>query len=347
MTSFALPILDTAVQRPTYALGPRHIQAVELLRLSITDRCNLRCIYCMPDEGVPFAARNDLLSTQDIVAVARAAHQLGIKHFKITGGEPTIRHDLIDIVHQIAALHPTDLSLTTNGLLLEQLAKPLRNAGLDRITVSLDTMDAKKFDTITGGRFGHGGLDQVMKGIKSAEHAGFVNIKLNVVIMGGVNDDEIESFAQLTLNKPWTVRFIEYMPLGDSVLVDDAPTYTVDNEVIAERITSSFGKLSPIRRHDEAGVGPAAVFSLPGAEGRIGFISAMSRPFCESCNRLRLTATGELRSCLFDGGEVSILPALRPSPDITLLQQMMEQCVALKPETHSERGNRAMSQMGG
>lgn len=347
MTTLALPILDSAVQRPTYALGPRHIRAVQLLRLSITDRCNLRCIYCMPDDGVAFAPRDDLLSADDIVAVATAARSLGIDHFKITGGEPTIRHDLIEIVQRLAALRARDLSLTTNGLMLDELAEPLRDAGLDRLTVSLDTLQHERFTRITGGRYGKDGLKQVIKGIAAAEHAGFSHIKINVVIMGGINDDEVADFAAMTMQKPWTVRFIEYMPLGESVLADDGPAHTVENETIAKRIAARHGELTPIQRENEAGVGPAAVFSLPGATGRIGFISAMSRPFCESCNRLRLTATGELRSCLFDGGEVSTLAALRPTADISQLQRMMKQCVSLKPDVHSNRGNRAMSQLGG
>ena len=165
--------------------------------------------------------------------------------------------------------------------------------------------------------------------------------------MGGLNDDEVVDFARLTLDKPWTVRFIEYMPLGDSSLGDDADAYIVDNERIAQTIEHAMGRLTPVSRETEPGVGPANVFYLPDAAGRVGFISAMSRPFCETCNRLRLTAMGQLRACLFDGGEVDIMPALRPCPNVPRLVELMRECVAQKPEVHSDHGNRAMSQIGG
>lgn len=434
--TFALPILDAAPVRPDYARGPRSLDAVKLLRLSITDRCNLRCVYCMPEDGVDFRKQSDLLSADEIIAVARAAASVGVTHFKITGGEPTVRSDLLDIVRGLAALKPVDLSLTTNGMMLDRLAKPLRDAGLHRITVSWDSMRADRFDRIArGGSQGMGGLERLLAGLGAAVSAGFDRLKINTVVIGGVNDDEVVDFARLTLDRPWTVRFIEYMPLGDSTLTSDAlgpDHFTVDNEIVKARIAAALGELVPVPRENEAGVGPANVFyiapalagggaqarltggqeagchglqavpsdadrhglktvapdvsapthiapGLPGVDnatsgdkrlpvggrlpaltpakagamcaphtrGRVGFISAMSKPFCETCNRLRLTASGELRSCLFDGGEVNALPALRPAPDSAAIVELMRRCVALKPETHSHRGNRAMSQMGG
>lgn len=349
--SLALPILDTSPQRPTYAQGPRDIAAVRLLRISITDRCNLRCIYCMPDDGVTFYDHTDILSTADILAVAKAARNLGISHFKITGGEPTVRKDLIDIIQGIKALDPDDLSLTTNGLLLPKLAAPLAKAGLDRITVSLDSLKPSRFARITGNR--NYTLEQVHAGIDAAQAAGFRRLKLNVVVIAGINDDEVADFAQLTIDKPWTVRFIEYMPLGESALLADglghAESRIVDNVLIRQRIEAKLGPMSPVTRSNEAGVGPAQVYQLDGAAGRLGFISAMSKPFCETCNRLRLTATGDLRACLFDGGEVSVLPALRcpQGPSTQRIADLMAKSVAMKPETHSPRGNRPMSQLGG
>jgi cyclic pyranopterin phosphate synthase len=368
-----LPILDEAPQRPAYAQGPRSLSAVKLLRLSITDRCNLRCVYCMPAGGIDFHDRRDLLSAADILAVARAAHAIGVEHFKVTGGEPTVRGDVLDIVAGLAALKPRDLSMTTNGLLLDRLAGELKLAGLRRLTVSCDSLRPDRFDRITGGapsrqggdlvdddypnaprfrdgasthRESTGNFARFERGLEAACRAGFP-VKLNVVVMGGINDDEVVEFARLTLRQPWTVRFIEYMPLGESVLVDDSEAYLVDNAVVRQRIELDLGPLRPVDRDSEAGVGPANVFALPGARGRLGFISAMSKPFCETCNRLRLTATGELRSCLFDGGEVSVLPALRPAPDPAAIVELMRDCVAMKPAVHSSRGNRAMSQMGG
>lgn len=347
--AFTLPIFDPQPVRPAYAQGPRSLAAVKLLRLSITDRCNLRCQYCMPEGGVHFHDRADLLSAGEIVAVAQAARSVGVTHFKVTGGEPTVRADVIEIVRGLAALRPTDLSMTTNGILLERLAHDLKRAGLDRLTVSLDSLRADRFARITGASatLGLKALPTLWRGIDAALDAGFEKLKLNVVVMGGVNDDELADFARLTLNRPWTVRFIEYMPLGDSRLVDEAERYTVDNEQVRRRIAAELGELTPLRREGEPGVGPAEVYRLEGAAGRLGFISAMSRPFCETCNRLRLTAMGELRSCLFDGGEVGVLPALRPEPRPERIVELMSQCVAMKPETHSARGNRAMSQLGG
>ena len=190
-------------------------------------------------------------------------------------------------------------------------------------------------------------FDRLQAGLDAACRAGFTKLKINVVVMGGINDDEVADFARLTLREDWTVRFIEYMPLGESVLVDDAEAYLIDNERVKQRIAEELGELHPVRRESEVGVGPANVFQLANARGRLGFISAMSQPFCETCNRLRLTANGDLRSCLFDGGEVNVLPALMPRPDTDAIIKLMRRCVAMKPTTHSNRGNRAMSQMGG
>jgi cyclic pyranopterin phosphate synthase len=363
--SLPLPILDPGKQRPAFAAGPRDLAAVALLRLSLTDRCNLRCVYCMPEAGVEPFDRHDLLTADDVVAVAAAARAAGVTHFKLTGGEPTLRPDLLTLVRRLKALHPLDLSMTTNGLLLGQrrgrLARDLRAAGLDRLTISLDTLDADTFARLTGVRGFT--LDQARAGIDAAVAAGFDRLKLNVVVVGGVNDHEAADFAALTLERPWTVRFIEYMPLGDSVLTDAAAgvaTYTVDNAEVVRRIEAVHGPLVPVDRDAEPGVGPAQVFRLASARrtsggeggGKVGFISAMSRPFCERCNRLRLTARGELRACLFDGGEVDLRPVLH-HPGLGEPQRRhrliaaMRRCVAQKPDTHRGRGDRAMSQLGG
>lgn len=347
--NLALAILEQGPVRPTFAQGPRSLGAVKLLRISVTDRCNLRCQYCMPENGVDFHAKADLLTAGDIVAVAAAAVKAGVTHLKVTGGEPTVRKDLVEIVAGLAALKPKDVSMTTNGILFAPMANALRQAGLNRVTFSWDSMDEGRFAAITGA--GHAGgksaLARLKEGIEAAEREGFEQIKINVVTMRGVNDDEVVAFARLTVDKPWTVRFIEYMPLGDSKLTNDPDKYILDNEIVKARIAEALGALIPVERAAEKGVGPAQVFSVAGAKGRLGFISAMSKPFCETCNRLRLTATGELRSCLFDGGEVSVLPALKPTPDVARIIGMLEQCVGMKPEVHSARGNRQMSQMGG
>ena len=343
--SLALPILENAPQRPTYAQGPRSLSSVKLLRISVTDRCNLRCVYCMPADGVEFHEKDDLLGPADFEAVARAAMRIGVTHLKITGGEPTIRRDILDIAGRLAALAPEDLSMTTNGMQLQRLARPLRQAGVMRLTVSCDSLREDRFQRITSG----GRLEQFWRGIDAAIDAGFEKLKINVVVMAGINDEEVADFAALTLQRPWTVRFIEYMPLGDSVMTlgGRAEDHIVANDMVKGCIEDRFGPLTPVNRDQEPGVGPASVFRIDGAKGRLGFISAMSRPFCERCNRLRLTAMGELRSCLFDGGEVSVIPALRPVPDDDAIIDLLARCVALKPEVHSSRGNRAMSQLGG
>ena len=231
----ALPILDIQPSRPDYAQGPHSLAAVRLLRLSVTDRCNLRCIYCMPDDGVTFYDRADLLTSAEIIAVAAAAAWVGVDHFKITGGEPTVRSDLLDIIEGIANRTDGDLSMTTNGLMLDRLAHDLRSAGLQRITVSCDSLQPQRYHHITGGRYGHDGLSKMWCGIDTAVAAGFEKIKINVVVMAGINDDEAADFAQLTMDRPWTVRFIEYMPLGRSELSGIAEEAMVDNARILWR----------------------------------------------------------------------------------------------------------------
>lgn len=240
------------------------------------------------------------------------------------------------------------MSMTTNGTRLPSLAYDLKRAGLDRLTVSWDTMKPDRFARIArgGGRDGERAMRDISDGLLAAADAGFKHLKVNTVVIAGQNDDEVVDFARLTLEHDWTVRFIEYMPLGESTLVDAAAD-PVDSATLIARLGCVFGELERIDRGGEAGVGPAEVYRLPGARGRVGFISAMSQPFCETCNRLRLTATGELRSCLFDGGEVPIWPALRPAPDPKRIVDLLTECVAMKPEVHSDRGNRAMSQLGG
>lgn len=342
--TISLTILDPTTQRPRFAQGPRSLSSVKLLRISVTDRCNLRCIYCMPEGGMEFADRDELLQSRDFEAVAATALRLGVESIKLTGGEPTIRGDIVEIAERLKALGPHDLSMTTNGMQLRRLAEPLRRAGVDRLTISLDSLDPERFRTMTGG----GRLELLWEGVDAALTAGFERLKFNMVVVRGVNDDEVEAMAALSLDQPWTIRFIEYMPLGDSRLTGPDPESSiVDNALLLQRLERRFGALEAVERRTEPGVGPAAVVRLPGAAGRIGFISAMSRPFCETCNRLRLTATGQLRSCLFDGGEIDVLPALRPIRDDAALERAFESCVALKPVVHAARGNRAMSQLGG
>jgi cyclic pyranopterin phosphate synthase len=345
--------------------GPRSIAAVRVLRISVTDRCNFRCVYCMPAGGVAWLGRERILSYEEISDVARAAADVhGIRRFKLTGGEPTVRRELCTLVRMLAGIAGVkDLSLTTNGMLLENLARPMREAGLGRITVSLDSLRAERFAAITR----TGDLATVLRGIEAAMGAGYESVKINCVTMRGINEDELGDFAALTLRWPVTVRFIEYMPLGEAALLGErvgpaagcgdqnrgADSLVSEAETIA-RIEAEFGPLEAVDRASEPGVGPAKIFRLArqDAIGRIGFISAMSAPFCATCNRLRLTADGVLRSCLFDGGEVDVRGILHDvglasARQRRLLGEAMERCVRLKPDLHAGYGGDQMNRIGG
>lgn len=359
-----------------FETGPRSIAAVRVLRISVTDRCNFRCVYCMPPQGVAWLAKEQILTFEEIADVVRAAVEIhGIRRFKLTGGEPTVRHGLVDLVGMLRRVRGVeDLSLTTNGFALERLAEPLKQAGLDRVTVSIDSLNPEKFRRITR----TGDLPTVLRGLDRAESVGLLPLKINCVTMRGTNDDELADFARLTLSRRVTVRFIEYMPLGDAALLrgsggdlparpdasetgpaggcgaqDRGADSLIPEQEVRQLIERSLGPLEPVDRHTEAGVGPANVFRLARADarGRIGFISAMSAPFCSTCNRLRLTADGILRSCLFEGGEVDLKPILRRRDDDaatpTRIAAAMTDCVRLKPDVHTRRGHEQMSRIGG
>jgi cyclic pyranopterin phosphate synthase len=299
----------------------------------------------------------------------------GIRRFKLTGGEPTVRHNLVELVAMLRRVPGVDdLSLTTNGMRLPDLAGPLREAGLDRVTVSIDSLNPDRFRRITR----TGDLATVMAGLDRCQAVGFPSLKINCVTMRGTNDDEVADFARLSLDRPVTVRFIEYMPLGDAALMHvdaaSAGKRVADDELgpaggcgaqdrgeasllseaeARRRIEADLGPLVPVDRALEPGVGPANVYRLArgDARGRVGFISAMSEPFCSTCNRLRLTADGVLRSCLFEGGEVDVRPILRGETNADVrrqrLAQAMTDCVRLKPDVHSRHGNQQMSRIGG
>jgi cyclic pyranopterin phosphate synthase len=349
---------------------------VRVLRISVTDRCNFRCVYCMPEDGVAWLPKDAILTFEEICDVVRAAIQIhGIRRFKVTGGEPTVRHGIIDLIRMLRAIDGVeDLSLTTNGMLLEDQAGALREVGLDRITVSIDSLKPDRFKRITR----TGDLATVLRGLDRAEAVGFNGLKVNCVTMRGTNDDEFADFARLTIDRKLTVRFIEYMPLGDAAIQssefrvqrsvdaseigpaggcgaqDRGQDAFISETEVRARIESELAPLVPVDRSTEPGVGPANVYRLAdhAARGRVGFISAMSAPFCSTCNRLRLTADGVLRSCLFEGGEVDIRPVLRTahlSRELKLagLACAMTECVRLKPEVHTGHGNQQMSRIGG
>ena len=335
-----------------------------MLRISVTDRCNFRCVYCMPEEGTRWLPKDNLLSYEEIADIVKAAIEVhGIRRFKLTGGEPTLRRGLVELVARLRRLRGIeDLSLTTNGFLLESLAGPLKEAGLDRLTVSIDSLRPERFRRITR----TGDLSTVLRGLDRSEAVGLLPLKINCVTMRGTNDDELVDFAKLTLDRQLTVRFIEYMPLGDSALLDElergaaggcgaqdrGADSLVPQAAARARIEAELGPLVPVDRTSEAGVGPANVYRLAHGDpiGRIGFISAMSEPFCATCNRLRLTAEGVLRSCLFEGGEVDVRSILRSSDESSkqaAIASAMADCVRLKPGVHSRHGKQQMSRIGG
>jgi cyclic pyranopterin phosphate synthase len=368
-----LPLLDIPAPRANgFETGPRSISAVKVLRISVTDRCNYRCLYCMPEEGVRWLPREDILTFEEIVDVVRAAIEVhGIRRFKLTGGEPTVRHGIVDLVRMLRRIEGIeDLSLTTNGQLLEDLAGPLKESGLDRVTVSLDSLQPERFRRITRA----GDLAMVMRGLDRCEAVGFDGLKINCVAMRGTNDEEFAVFAKLSLTRPVTVRFIEYMPLGDAAIArgkmkvdesefgpaggcgaqDRGQDAFISEPEIRAAIEGELGPLVPVDRSAESGVGPAIPYRLllGSPRGRVAFISAMSAPFCSTCNRLRLTANGVLRSCLFEGGEVAIRDLIRrPHPTVAArhraLADAMTTCVRLKPDVHSHHGNEQMSRIGG
>ncbi len=367
------PGVQLQVFGKAYDTGPRSIAAVRVLRISITDRCNFRCVYCMPEEGVRWLPREQILTFEEIRDVVRAAVELhGITRFKLTGGEPTVRHNLPDLVAMLRHVNGvTDLSLTTNGMRMVELAGPLREAGLNRVTISIDSLKPERFKRITR----TGDLATVMAGLDRCTDVGFESLKINCVTMRGTNDDEVADFARLSLDRRLTVRFIEYMPLGDAALLRGADGRAIDDSELGPaggcgaqdrgadsllseaetraRIEAELGLLEPVDRETEPGVGPANVYRLSHGNplGRLGFISAMSAPFCATCNRLRLTADGVLRSCLFEGGEVEIREILRSGPDPTTrpakLANAMTECVRLKPDVHTHHGSQQMSRIGG
>jgi len=298
---------------------------INYLRVSITDRCNLRCIYCMPKEGLSLIGHEDILRYEEILRIVRIARKLGIVKVRITGGEPLVRRGVVDFLSSLGRMDLEDISLTTNGVLLESLAEPIRKAGVGRINVSLDSLVPEKYARITRG----GDLSAVLRGVEHAERAGFSPIKINVVTVRGFNDDETLSFARLTLDKPYEIRFIELMPIGTEK--DSADKY-VSNDELMERI-GGVGNLLPVergKRGKDIG-GPARRFRLEGARGVIGFISPISHNFCHACNRLRLTADGGLRACLMVDGEIDLKTPLRRGCTDEDLEQLIRRAIMNKP----------------
>lgn len=318
---------------------------INYLRISVTDKCNLRCSYCMPVEGLDWIPRPELLTYEEITEIVRQMSTVGLQRVRITGGEPLIRRDLPDLVAMLAAVPGiADISLSTNAVLLPDLAGPLRDAGVQRVNISLDTLQRDRFTELARrpARF----FDATIEGIRTAEDVGFAPIKINTVVMKGLNDDELSDFAEITRRRPWHVRFIELMPVGENLHLTDA--FLPADEVL--RRLQAIGDLRPAP--GPVGNGPATYFRFSGAPGSIGVITPMSHNYCDACNRMRLTADGHLRTCLFGTHQVDLKTPLRETGSVI---GALQEALAGKPERHllqigSTKGSgglAALSQVGG
>ena len=316
-------------------------RSINYLRISVTDRCNLRCIYCMPPEGVPQMSHSEILSYEEIQTVVHAAAELGINKIRLTGGEPLVRAELPKLVKMLSQIEGIkELSLTTNGVLLKNYAVELKQAGLSRVNVSLDTLKPDKFRYIT--RIGR--LKDVLGGISAAKKAGFDPVKINTVVMRGINDDEILDFATMTYEEGWHIRFIELMPFKG--VAEFVPSNELRQHI---DLLGNLEPCTPITSN-----GPAIYYRLAGAKGTIGFIGPLTElSFCSRCNRMRLTPDGRLRPCLLGEDEIGLKTPLRNNASMEELESLILKAVASKPEHHHlEGGNvrlvtRKMSQIGG
>lgn len=326
---------------------------VDYLRISLIDRCNFRCQYCMPEEAeLDYILRQELLTQDELLTLLKEVFlPLGFRKFRLTGGEPLLRPGVVELVRQIALLPQTqDLAMTTNAYLLAPLAQELYDAGLRRINISLDSLDPETFDKIIGNR-GRSRWKQAWAGIMAAHQVGFDPLKLNVVVIPGVNDEEVLALAALTLDRCWHVRFIEFMPIGNAQLFNKRAW--IPSEELRQQIRERWGLVEASIK----GNGPADVFKIPGAQGTLGFISQMSECFCDRCNRMRLSADGWLRPCLLnETGQINLKRLLRNGIEPTELREQVRQLLALKPEinfkqrepgTDAGSYTRTMSQIGG
>jgi len=317
---------------------------IDYLRLSVTDRCNLRCTYCMPAQGVPKLTHTDVLRYEEILRLARVVTGMGISKIRITGGEPLLRKDILYLCEKIASMPGMkSLSITTNGVLLSRFAKDLLDVGIRRINISLDTLKAERFAAITR----HDSFREVWHSVLTAHEVGLSPIKLNTVVMQGINDDEIEDLARLTFLYPFHVRFIEFMPF----LADDHSNRFLPSDDILERLRQ-VAPLIPTKSPDSNG--PASHYRFPGAMGMIGIISPISHHFCPTCNRLRLTSDGKLRTCLFAAEETDMKPVLRNGASDNEVIEVIRAAIGRKPEKHELDSaifrkciNRSMFSIGG
>jgi cyclic pyranopterin phosphate synthase len=350
VTEFASSYKQCEIRRKlTGPMRDRYNREINYLRVSITDRCNLRCKYCIPKEGLSLLGHDDILRYEEISRIVRIAARMGITKVRITGGEPLVRRGVTDFVHSLASIEGLrDISLTTNGTLLEAYAANLFAAGMKRINISMDSLNPEKYAHITGG----GDLGKVLLGIEEVHRVGFSPIKINIVAMKGFNDDEILDFAKFILHKPYQIRFIELMTMGHVAL--DYNNRYLSNTIIKEIIGRHY-PLEPVNNKKYKSDGPAEIYRIAGGAGEIGFISPLSHKFCHACNRLRLMADGRLRICLLSDEEVDLKGPLRDGCSDENLTNLIKEAITQKPLQHDiscEEGHRKkcmtdMSSIGG
>ncbi|MFN2448612.1 MAG: GTP 3',8-cyclase MoaA [Candidatus Baltobacteraceae bacterium] len=326
-------------------LADQFNRPITYLRISVTDKCNLRCVYCMPERGLPWLPKSDVLSYEEIVRVVESAASAGVRSIRISGGEPLVRRHLERLVAAISAVPGIDdVALSTNALLLEESIDALAQAGLKRVNISLDTLDEQRFEKIAR----RPGLDRVLRGIDAAIDGRMTPVKINVVVMRGRNDDELETFAQWTRERAVFVRFIELMPVHENLGI--ARDAYISSDEILERV-QRIGNLRPVS--GPGGNGPARYYAFEGAPGAVGVISPLSHDYCERCNRVRLTADGRLRLCLFGDHELDLRTPLRSGASNAAITAMLRSAMLIKPERHHLRLGetasrmRAFSEIGG
>jgi cyclic pyranopterin phosphate synthase len=321
---------------------------INYLRVSITDRCNLHCNYCRPKEGISLKGHADILRYEEIIRIVSIAVKLGLIKVRITGGEPLVRRGFIEFIAALKKINGLqDISLTTNGILLEQYAQDIFDAGIHRINISLDSLNKEKYFQITNG----GSLDAVLRGIAKAEQIGFSPIKINAVAIKGFNDDEVLEFAKLSVDKPFQVRFIELMPMGQSIGFGE--DYLPMSQLI-QKISAKY-ELEQLKVKESKSAGPATIFRIKGGRGELGFINPVSSHFCSTCNRLRLTADGRLRACLLKEDEIDLKKELSDNCSDAVLESLIKEAILLKPKHHDldcsdrhlKKCHRDMSEIGG
>ncbi|AOY74787.1 GTP 3',8-cyclase MoaA [Clostridium formicaceticum] len=312
---------------------------INYMRISITDLCNLRCLYCMPEKGVAKKRHVDMLSFEEITEIAKVAATLGVDKIRVTGGEPLVKKGIVDFIGGLSKIDGIkDIAITTNGILLKEYGKDLKKAGLKRVNISIDSLKPEKYAEITRG----GNVNKVLDGIQEVIALGMAPVKLNVVVIGGHNEDEVEDFVKLTQNDDIEVRFIELMPIGE------AGNWAKHRFVSNEKIKKNIGNLIPLAHHTSS---PAKYYKLPGAKGKVGFINPISSHFCGECNRIRMTSDGKLKPCLHSDAEIDIMNIVRNDPD--RLKEVLAEAMFSKPQQHYllaedyQLGKRNMSEIGG